>query len=69
VSGFTLSYASNAVILTILHDPCLLPAQLCYKIINIWKIDSRVKITDHTVLQALPFEEEGDYRKFPCEQA
>jgi hypothetical protein len=46
VSGFILSYAANMVILTIFNDLCLLPAQFCYIIVNIWKVESCVKIAD-----------------------
>jgi hypothetical protein len=35
VSGFTLSYADNMIILLILYDLCLLSAQFCYIIMYI----------------------------------
>jgi hypothetical protein len=44
--GFALSYAVNMYILMILYDFCLLPAQFCYIIVCIQKVESRVQITD-----------------------
>jgi hypothetical protein len=65
VSGFALSYTTNIFILIILHDFYLSPAEFCYIIIYLWKIEICVQITDrcepwqfpsgaeHLVLQAL----------------
>jgi hypothetical protein len=44
MSGFTLSNTTNMFVLMILYDFCLLPAQFCYIIIHIWKVESRVQI-------------------------
>jgi hypothetical protein len=44
MSGFTLPYTANLFILMILHDFCLLPAQFCYIIVCIRKIESCVQI-------------------------
>jgi hypothetical protein len=38
-SGFTFSYAVNMFILMILYDLCLLPAQFCYIILYIRKVE------------------------------
>jgi hypothetical protein len=46
MSGFTLSCTVNILILMILCDFCLLPAQFCYIIIHIWKVEICVKIAD-----------------------
>jgi hypothetical protein len=46
VSGFPLSYAANRVILMILYDLCLFPAQFCYIIAYLRKVESRVQIAD-----------------------
>jgi hypothetical protein len=46
MSGFALSYGANMAILMILYDPCLLPAQFCYKIVYLWKVESCVQIMD-----------------------
>jgi hypothetical protein len=46
VSGFTLPYAANIVILMILCDLCLLPAQFCYIIVYLRKVERRVQIAD-----------------------
>jgi hypothetical protein len=45
MSGFTLPYNANIVILMILYDFCLLPAQLCYIIVYIRKVKSRMQIS------------------------
>jgi hypothetical protein len=69
VSGFALPYAANIVILMIFYDLCLLPAQFCYVIVCIWKVESRVQIADrcatwkifsgaeNLVLQTLQFQD------------
>jgi hypothetical protein len=44
ISGSTLSYTANLLILMILYDFCLLPAQFCYIIIYLRKIGSCVQI-------------------------
>jgi hypothetical protein len=46
MSGFILSYTVNMFSLMILYDFCLLPAQFCYIIVYIRKLESRVQITD-----------------------
>jgi hypothetical protein len=46
MSSFVLSYTANTFILMILCDFCLLPAQFCYIIVYIRKVESRMKITD-----------------------
>jgi hypothetical protein len=46
MSGLALSYTANMFILMILHDFCLLPAQFCYTIVYIRKVESRVQIAD-----------------------
>jgi hypothetical protein len=46
MSGFTLSYTANVVILAILYEFCLLPAQFCYIIVYILRVESRVQIAD-----------------------
>jgi hypothetical protein len=46
VSGFALPYDSNVFILMILYDFCLLPAQFCYVIIYIRKVENCVQIAD-----------------------
>jgi hypothetical protein len=46
MSGFALSYTANMFILMILYDFCLSPAQLCYIIVHIRKVESRVQIAD-----------------------
>jgi hypothetical protein len=46
VSRFALSCAANMLILMILFDFCLLPAQFCYIIIYVRKFESRVQIAD-----------------------
>jgi hypothetical protein len=60
-------YAANIVILMILYDLCLLPAQFYYIIIHLRKVESRVQNADrcapwkissgaeNLVLQALQF--------------
>jgi hypothetical protein len=67
MSGFALSYTANKFILVILYDFSLLPAQFCYMVVYIWKVESRVQIMDwcapwkifssaeNLVLQALQF--------------
>jgi hypothetical protein len=67
MADFALSYAANVLILIILYDFCLLPAQLYYIIIYIRKVERRVQIADryipwkvsigaeNIVLQALQF--------------
>jgi hypothetical protein len=77
VSGFALSYAATLVILMILYDFCLLPAQFYYIIIYTWKVESCVEIVDlcapwkvcsrveNLVLQALQFLEVDVCPKFP----
>jgi hypothetical protein len=64
-------------ILMILDDFCLLPAQVCYIIAYIQKVESCVQIMDchapwkisngakNLVLQALKYEEAGVCHKFP----
>jgi hypothetical protein len=42
LSGFTLFYNRNTFILMILYDFCLLPAQFCYIIVYIRKVESCV---------------------------
>jgi hypothetical protein len=49
MSGFALSYTANMFILMILYDVCLLPAQFCYMIVYIRKVESRVQIADRCV--------------------
>jgi hypothetical protein len=44
-SGFALSYTGNMSLLMILYD-FLLPAQFCYRILYIRKIESRKQIAD-----------------------
>jgi hypothetical protein len=44
VSGFAMSCAVNMIILLILCDLCMLPAQFCYVIIYIQKVESRVQL-------------------------
>jgi hypothetical protein len=68
VSAFALSFAANIVIVMILYDFCLLPAQFCYIIVYTQKFESRVQIVDrcapwkisnvaeNSVLQALEFQ-------------
>jgi hypothetical protein len=46
MSGFALFYVANIIILMILYDFCLLPAQFCYTIVYIRKVESRVQIAD-----------------------
>jgi hypothetical protein len=46
MSGFALPYTTNMFILIILYGFCLLPAQLCYIIVHIRKVESRVQIAD-----------------------
>jgi hypothetical protein len=46
MSGFALSYTVNVFILMILYDFCVLPAQFCYIIVYIWKVESCVEIVD-----------------------
>jgi hypothetical protein len=65
--GFALPYTANMFILMILYDFSLLPAQFCYIIVNIWKVENRLQIMDlcppwkisngveNLVLQALQF--------------
>jgi hypothetical protein len=45
-SGFTLSYTANMFILMILYDFCLSPAQFCYIIVYIRKVESCVQVAD-----------------------
>jgi hypothetical protein len=71
VSGFALSYDANMVILIILYDLFLLPAQFCCMIIYIRKVESHVQIADrcapwkiyngaeNRVLHSLQFKEVG----------
>jgi hypothetical protein len=42
MSGFALSYTTKIFILVIFYDFCLLAAQLCYEIVYLWKVESRV---------------------------
>jgi hypothetical protein len=75
--GFALPYATNIIILMIEYDRCMLPAQFCYIIVYIRKVENRVQIADrcvpwkisngaeNLVLQALQFQEVGVRRKFP----
>lgn len=79
VSGFTLSYVANMVILLVLYDLCLLPVYFCYIIIHmqVWEIDSHVKIAawwtpwkisdgeENLVFQVLQSQEVGTCLKFP----
>jgi hypothetical protein len=46
ISGSALSYTANAFILMILYDFCLSPAQVCYIIVHIRKVESSVQIVD-----------------------
>jgi hypothetical protein len=46
MSGFVLSYTANKFILMILYDFCLLPAQFCYIIVYIGKVERRMKIAN-----------------------
>jgi hypothetical protein len=46
MSGFALSHTTNMFILMILYDFCLSPAQFCYIIAYIGKMESRVQIAD-----------------------
>jgi hypothetical protein len=46
VSGFALSYTTNMFIIMILYDFSLLPAQFCYIIVYIRKVESLVQIAD-----------------------
>jgi hypothetical protein len=67
VAVFALSCAVNMFIPMILYDFCFLPAQFCYIIVYIWKVETHVQIADqcasweisnsaeHLVLQALQF--------------
>jgi hypothetical protein len=68
VSGFALSYTANMFILMILYDFCLSPAQFCYVVIYIRKVQSCVQLADrgtpwkissgaqqNLILQALQF--------------
>jgi hypothetical protein len=43
---FTLSYTANIIILMILYDSCLLPAQFCYIIVYTRKVENCVQIAD-----------------------
>jgi hypothetical protein len=45
MSRFALSYAANMFILMILYDFCLFPAQFCYIIVYIRKVESRVHLS------------------------
>jgi hypothetical protein len=44
ISGFALSYTANMFILMTLYDLCLSPAQFCYIIVYIRKVESRLQI-------------------------
>jgi hypothetical protein len=46
VSVFILSYTANMFILMILYDFCLFPAQFCYVIIYVWKVENRMQTMD-----------------------
>jgi hypothetical protein len=46
VSGLTLPYVANVVILMDLYDLCLLSAQFCYIILYIQKVESSVQIAN-----------------------
>jgi hypothetical protein len=46
MSDFALPYAGNMIILMILCDSCLLPAQFCYTTVYIWKMKTRVQVAD-----------------------
>jgi hypothetical protein len=46
MSGFALSFTANKFILMILYDFCLLSSKLCYIIVYIGKVGSRVQIAD-----------------------
>jgi hypothetical protein len=46
MSNFVLSYATNMSILMILYDIRLLPAQFCYVMVYMRKVESRVQIAD-----------------------
>jgi hypothetical protein len=50
MSGFALSCTMNTFILMTLYDFCLLPAQFCYVIVYIGKVESRVQIMDWCAL-------------------
>jgi hypothetical protein len=54
MSGFTFSYTANMFILTILYDFCLLPAQFCYIIVYIRKVESCVQIAPGMHLGKFP---------------
>jgi hypothetical protein len=45
MAGFALAYTTNMFILTILYDFCLSPAQFCYTIVYMRKVESRVQIS------------------------
>jgi hypothetical protein len=45
MSVFALSYATNMFIHIILYDFWLLPAQFCYIIVHIWKVESFITCT------------------------
>jgi hypothetical protein len=46
MSGFTLSYTANMFILVILYDFYWSPAQFCYIIVHIRKVECSVQIAD-----------------------
>jgi hypothetical protein len=46
MSAVALSHIANMFILMILHDSCLLPAQLGHIIIYIYKVESHMQIMD-----------------------
>jgi hypothetical protein len=46
ILGFALSYAANSFILTVLYGFCLLPAQFCYIIVYVDKVEIRVQIAN-----------------------
>jgi hypothetical protein len=67
VSGFSLSYTTNMLILMILYDFCLLPAQFCYIIVYIRKVvrvrvNLRLAVYSQSVrLGDKPLETHGQY--------
>jgi hypothetical protein len=50
LSVFAMPYAANMVILMILYDFCLLPAQFHIIIIYVWKVESCLQIADRCAL-------------------
>jgi hypothetical protein len=48
-SPVSLFYTTNMFILMILYDFCLSPAQFCYIIVHIQKVESSVQIVDRCI--------------------